>query len=249
MKHSSILLSIIFLIIFSFNHSFAQTASVKFEVKVPSTGMQKDSTVFLAGSFNCWNPHDSLYIMKKSGYDLYSLVIPVFDGIKYTYKYTLGDWNTVEIAPNDSEINNRQMISHDGLTIWDTVAKWKIPPAPQPEDTTLGLTTEQFNELSKLKEEIGKKFESHIANTFRALKKALANMLSEKPDMKLRKKYHKEAVKNINDILDIAANTMWKVSAMLTPEQKKAILTEINNSKEPGNIFSIMGKVMSTPGK
>jgi hypothetical protein len=92
-------------------------------VKVPHKGMQKDYTVFLAGSFNCWNPHDSLYIMKKSGDDLYSLVIPVFDGIKYEYKYTLGDGSTVEIAINDSEIQNRQMISHDGLTIKDTVAK------------------------------------------------------------------------------------------------------------------------------
>jgi hypothetical protein len=38
---------------------------------------------------------------------------------------------------------------------------------------------------------------------------------------------------------------MWKISSMMTPEQKKAILAEINKSKGTGDVISQMMKVMA----
>ena len=247
MKRSPDLLFCVFFLLICFNYSFGQTAAVKFDVKIPSESLQKGNSIFLAGSFNCWNPHDSLYIMKNVGVDLFSIIIPVFDGKKYEYKYTQGDWNSVEISSNGKSIDNRQMIAHDGLVIKDTVSKWNsLPPAVQ-KDTALTLTKEQINKLSKIKEEMGKKLESKMNNANDLLKKAIKNMLSEKPDMKMREKYHNEIVSKVDFALQLAADAMWKVSSMLTPAQKKAVLEELNKPNSSGDIFGLMTKALSLP--
>jgi len=249
MKGTLFILSCLFFLVTGIDILFGQTASVKFEVKIPSEGLQDNSSVFLAGSFNCWNPDDSLYIMNKIGDDLYSLTIPVFDGKKYEYKYTLGGWNSVEVKADNNNIDNREMISRDGLTIMDTVIKWKAPEKAKPVDTALTLNKEQLSKLSKLKDEMGKALEGRMKNFTDLLKEASKNMLSEKPSAKLRKKYHKEMVAEINHALDMAADAIWKVSSVLTTEQKKAILTELNSSNSSGDIFSIMSKALSQPAK
>ncbi len=249
MKRLSFTLSCLFFLAIGMNFSSAQTAAVKFEVKIPSSGLQKDSSVFLAGSFNCWNPQDSMYLMNKIGDDIYSLTVPLFDDKKYEYKYTLGGWSTVETAENNNDINNRQMVSHDGLTIVDTVVNWKAPEPAKQIDSSLMLSKEQLDKLSNLKDEMGKNLESRMKNFTGLLKDAFKNMLSQKPDMKLKKKYHREMVAQINHALDMAADAIWKVSSVLTPEQKKAILEKLNNSNSDGDIFSIMSKALSQPNK
>jgi hypothetical protein len=246
---SSNLLSYVFFLFFCYNISFGQTAAVKFEVKIPQGSLQNNNSIFLAGSFNCWNPHDSLYIMKKAGEDLYSITIPVLDGKKYEYKYTQGDWNSVEISLDSTSIENRHMIARDGLVIKDTVLKWNsIQPSLQ-KDTALTLSTEQINKLSKIKDEMGKKLQSRMNNANDILKKAIKNMLSGKPDMKLRKKYHNEIVSKVDFALQLAADAMWKVSSMLTPAQKKAVLEELNKPNSSGDIFGLMTKALSLPQK
>ncbi len=236
-------------IILSFSLTFGQVGSVKFEVKVPSKGMQKNSSVFLTGSFNGWNPHDSMYIMQKVSNDLYSLTIPVFNGKKYEYKYTLGGWNSVETSLNDSAIKNRKMFSHDGLAINDTVLKWKSPGPAAKKDTTLKFSKKQMEEMAKIKAEIMIKIKDKMKNTLGILKKAFVNMLSDKPDMKLRKKYHKQIVSSINNVLDLAADALWKAVSVFTPEQKKALLKEMKKSKDPGDFFNIITKAMSAQHK
>jgi hypothetical protein len=183
--------------------------------------------------------------MQKAGDNLYSLVVPVFDGKKYEYKYTQGDWGSVETSSDSAEIKNRQMISHDGVTITDTIQKWKSPQTSKPKDTTFMFSKKQLNELSKLKEEMGKKMESRIKNITGDLKKTFENMLSDKPNIKLRNKYHNKVVSDINYVLKTVADVMWKVSSMMTPEQKKALLTEMNNPKAQGDILGLMMKALN----
>jgi len=249
MKRSSGLLSFLFFFVLNFNLSLGQTTSVKLEVRIPSESLAKDSSIFLAGSFNCWNTHDSMYIMQKTGDNLYSLDIPVFDGKKYEYKYTQGDWSSVETSSDGSDIKNRQMISHNGLAITDTVLKWKSAQTAKQKDTTFMFSKEQLDELSKLKDEMGKKMEGRINNIGGVLKKALVNMLSDKPSRRLRKKYHNEVIGNINYVLTMAVNAMWKISSMITADQKKAILIEIKKSESAGDIFGQLGKMLSSPQK
>src|SRR5437762_535357 len=116
--------------------TIAQIAAVKFTVTIPEIPAQQNKAVHLAGSFNGWKPNDSFYIMTREKENIYSLVVPLFEGRNYEYKYTLGDWSTVEINKNDSEIRNRTMYSKDERLVYDTVWKWKtstptMPPSPQ----------------------------------------------------------------------------------------------------------------------
>ena len=41
------------------NYVKAQVCTVRLTVELPGPGIQKDSTVFIAGTFNNWNPSDS----------------------------------------------------------------------------------------------------------------------------------------------------------------------------------------------
>ena len=228
-----------------FELMFGQAASVKFEVEVPSDSSLQDSSVFLSGSFNCWNPKDSMYIMKKNGDDLYSLIIPVFDGKKYEYKYTRGSWNSVEVSSNGTGIKNRQIFSYHDMVVKDTVLKWKSNKTSGQKDTTLKLTKEQQEHLKKIKEEMAKELMVKMKDVTGNFKKAITNMLSEKPDMKLKKKYHNEIAGNINYALQIAGDAMWKVASMLSPEQKKALLTEMNKPDASGDLFGLMSKALN----
>ncbi len=243
MKFKSKILPFLF-IIFGFNFTSGQTAAVKFEVKIPSEGLNKNASIFLAGSFNCWNPQDSLYMMKKIEDDLYSIIIPVFDGVKYEYKYVKDNWNSVEVDLNGHDIKNRKMISKDGLIIEDTVLNWKQPPAAQQMDTAQFLNKEQMNEIAKLKDDMQSKLDSRLKNILGILKSAMNNMLSANPDMKLKEKYHNKIVENINSVLDSFSDALWKVSSLLSPEQKKAILEEMKKTNIPGDIFNMMTKGM-----
>ena len=99
------------------NSAAAQVAAVKFTVKVPRPDTFTDRNVFLAGSFNGWSSHDSFYIMKQEDETTYSLLVPLFQGKPYTYKYTRGSWNNVETKINDSDISNRRLYSNNGAVI------------------------------------------------------------------------------------------------------------------------------------
>jgi 1,4-alpha-glucan branching enzyme len=104
----------------------AQVSSVRLTVYVPALAETKN--VFVAGSFNNWKAGDSLYKMKQLDAGTYTIILPVFKNAQYKYKYTLGNWNEVEIALNDSNINNRIFVcSTRKKKIVDTVIKWALP--------------------------------------------------------------------------------------------------------------------------
>jgi hypothetical protein len=78
--------------IMAIDRCYSQVAAVKFIVKVPAPDTSKNRNVFLAGSFNGWSSHDSLYIMNRDDETTYSLLVPLFEGKAYSYKYTRGNW-------------------------------------------------------------------------------------------------------------------------------------------------------------
>ena len=78
-------------------------AAVKFFVHAPAIS-KGDIGVYIAGSFNYWHENDSLYRMNEISKGVYTITIPVFEAKQYNYKYTLGTWNKVEVAANDSDM-------------------------------------------------------------------------------------------------------------------------------------------------
>jgi len=236
-------LTILPLLLLNLNFIIGQTASVKLEVRVPTEGLKKEGSIFLAGSFNCWNPHDSLYIMQKNDDNIYVLTIPVFEGQKCEYKFTQGDWGTVETSLDGSEMKNRQIISHNGITIYDTVMKWKSQLVEQKKDTSMKLNADQIKEFAKIKEEMEKNLEKVKGKFLSNIKPVIENMLSAKPSKKLRAKYHKQLVAEINRILDMGGEVLWKLSEILTPDQKKVILSEME--KTNGDILGTISNLFN----
>lgn len=110
----------------------AQTRAVTFEVVVPGVLAPLD-TVFLAGTFNGWNPGDGVgdgpsmdaaLPMAPAGPNRFRLTVDVPDG-PTEYKYTLGAWRSVEMTAADGERANRML--GDRAVVRDTVAQWLVP--------------------------------------------------------------------------------------------------------------------------
>src|SRR6476660_8414010 len=65
---------------------------------------QEGSPVYVAGSFNGWNPANESFRMKwEEGH--YSIELPA--GTKGEYKITAGKWDKVESGPKGEQVGNR----------------------------------------------------------------------------------------------------------------------------------------------
>ena len=212
--------------IFILNSAAGQIAAIKFTVKVPGPS-EKVRTVYLAGSFNGWNARDSFYIMNSEGENSYSLVVPLFEGKNYQYKYTLGSWNTVEIKDNDSNITNRKLCSRNGASVYDTVLKWKLAPAE-----TAKTVSPQLQKMITMKDSIVAKMKVMLGDLLVLLKQYNENMLAPSPDVRLHKKINKETTEIISKAYLAIEELVWQAGTSLSNEQKQKILEAIKNSRD-----------------
>ena len=67
----------------------------------------KAAEIYVTGNFNNWDPGDTSYIMTKTDSGLFINI--TYPGDTLEYKYTRGDWQTVEGRPNGLAIPNRAM--------------------------------------------------------------------------------------------------------------------------------------------
>ena len=63
--------------------------------------------VYVAGSFNNWNPKDDLCKFKKESDGNFSISFPNVPANDYEYKFTRGSWETVETTSDGRNIANR----------------------------------------------------------------------------------------------------------------------------------------------
>ena len=91
--------------------------------QVPATTPATD-TLFVAGSFNNWNPRSPRFALAKNADGSYQISLPPNAG-PVAYKFTRGSWPTVEIDGKNQQIANRKAeltaageISHQVLA-WD----------------------------------------------------------------------------------------------------------------------------------
>ncbi len=218
----SIIISIILCSVFviSFLNVNSQVAAVRINVRVPEPDANEKG-VFLTGSFNNWQTADSLYRMNKMDENLYSIIIPVFDGKRYEYKYTLGNWDRVEVAGNDSNIQNRYFISSNNKNISDTVVKWKQPKQA-------GSINPQMQRLNSMKDSALNKLKPELNDMLGLLKSYVQNLLKEKPSARLQKKLDKKGAEKLGDAYKQITKLLWNIMSSLTPEQKELIQKQIN---------------------
>ncbi len=95
-------------------------ATVRFDVYDPS---QKPE-IFLAGSFNFWNPGNPDYKLKDVDQSHKSIVVRISSPGKYLFKFTRGNWGTVESDPAGFNIDNREIEIYSDTTLQLTIAGW-----------------------------------------------------------------------------------------------------------------------------
>lgn len=228
----------------------AQTTVVRFMVELPGQGISQDSAVYLAGSFNGWNPQDENYRMKRVDARHYSLDVPCFVDKNYEYKYTLGGWKHVEKTPENKEIDNRKFTSTKKLKIKDSVAAWNVPaPKKEAQQNPLSgmLTQEQLGKMMQLKDSVTKGLAPVIPQLLGVLQKVNTNLLADKPDLDLSKQYNAEAVKIVSQVLESLTGTLMQVMNVLTPEQKQKLRDAMKNSTNPGDLINMITNSKSTP--
>ncbi len=217
--------------------SHAQVSTVQFAVKIPLPDSSSKS-VYLAGSFNCWHAGDSLYRMQKEKDGLYRIVIPVFSNHPYEYKYTLGSWDRVETALNDSDISNRRFYASGQLAIYDTVSKFRDPA---PRETKI---SPQMAKVNAMKDSALARMQGDLEGLKTLFGPFIENLLQDTPDPSVTKRIHKKARKKIGTIYDHLARLFEDVFAMLSPEQKKKIRELMQKRAKDEDIINRVGNAL-----
>ncbi len=104
--------------------SFAAHAQVTLNVvSVPANTPQNDD-IFVAGTFNGWDPGNAGYKLTKVNNDFYTITLAPGSGT-IEFKFTRGDWVRVECKADGSFLPNRTFTYGNGDTITLNIAGWE----------------------------------------------------------------------------------------------------------------------------
>src|SRR5438067_3624010 len=121
-------------LIVAFLSSFSQR-HVQFIISsVPPNG---DSNIYLAGSFNGWNPQDKNYHFQKNDAGNYFFEAKLANGL-YEFKITRGSWASVECRKTGTDIKNRFLKLSSDTVINLTIEEWADHFAKKPRASTAG---------------------------------------------------------------------------------------------------------------
>jgi hypothetical protein len=216
-----------------------QVSSVRLTVQIPA--LTENKSVYVAGSFNNWKAGDSLYKMKKLNANSYAIVLPVFKNAHYQYKYTLGNWNEVEIALNDSNIKNRQFVcANRKKKITDTVMKWAVPkPVTKPN------TSAQMARINAMKDSVLNGLQPKLAEMLLLLKEYTINLLQENPSFDKDDRITSDVIKHFADAYGRINTLFHKIFENLTPEQKQRILKALNTPEANKDFINTLGAAVN----
>ncbi len=93
-------------------------------VSIPDYTPEEDQ-IYIAGSFNGWNPGDEFYVLEQNDDDLWEITLDGYsNGETIEFKFTRGSWETVEKGPDGEEIDNRTFTFGNGETVEITIHNW-----------------------------------------------------------------------------------------------------------------------------
>jgi hypothetical protein len=84
----------------------------------------KGSVLFVTGNFNVFDPGDQRYVLRRNADSTYSITLPRGSG-KITYKFTRGDWTTVERDGCGNEQPYRLFNLGEADTIYTQILSWE----------------------------------------------------------------------------------------------------------------------------
>ncbi len=84
-----------------------------------------DDLIYLAGDLNGWDPGNPDFALAKNNEDKWEIVLPQEpNGTIIQFKFTLGDWGTVEKGAQGEEISNREFVYGNGDTVYVDILNW-----------------------------------------------------------------------------------------------------------------------------
>lgn len=94
--------------------------------------------IYVAGNFNNWNPYNDTFKLKPFGRGRKAIVLKDIPAGSYKFKFTRGNWKTVETAANGVDIADREAVVNGDTSINITIEGWKddFPDKPKPNTAT-----------------------------------------------------------------------------------------------------------------
>jgi predicted alpha/beta superfamily hydrolase len=109
---------------------------VRMEIKSLPAYHATGSTIYLAGSFNGWNPQDEQYKFKRDDKGNYFLNLKLSVG-KHEYKITRGGWDKVECKKGGAGIQNRVLAIPANTSFELDIEEWADRFAPAARKSTV----------------------------------------------------------------------------------------------------------------
>jgi predicted alpha/beta superfamily hydrolase len=111
--------------LFTLLFAWVGTAQVTLRITSIPANTPANTTIYLAGSINNWNPMSAQYIMQSDGLGAWQIVIPEGTGT-VEYKFTRGSWPTVEGNASGGFLPNRSFaFTGNPQTINLTIQSWE----------------------------------------------------------------------------------------------------------------------------
>jgi hypothetical protein len=101
----------------------ASCQSVVVRVDTIPSNTPKDQPLYITGNFNNWDPGDERYRMQLNSDSSYTVTLPAGFGT-VEYKFTRGDWTTVEKDICGYEIDNHRLTLGEQDTVLNQIDSW-----------------------------------------------------------------------------------------------------------------------------
>jgi metallo-beta-lactamase class B len=124
--------------------SGAQVAGSGLTIRLTSVpaGTPAGATIYVAGTFNNWNPAAPDYRLTSEGQRQYAIALP--DSVRgpVEFKFTLGSWDAVELDASGGGVPNRSFtVPSTGTAVYTgVVGKWQDPRSVAPRAHTARAT-------------------------------------------------------------------------------------------------------------
>ena len=119
MKIKAIIFAVAFLLVLKVQ------AQVTFVIDSLPDYTPAEEMLFIAGDFNGWNPGNPVYVLEKNEENKWAITLGQQDeGTAIQFKFTRGDWGTVEKGVNGEEIGNRTFTFGNDSVVHCIIYNW-----------------------------------------------------------------------------------------------------------------------------
>lgn len=118
-----------------FAYSLTAQHAIQFRIKSLPVNHPSGAAVYIAGSFNGWNPQNEQYRFQKDDNGNYFISLKLNAG-SYEYKITRGGWDKVECQKTGVGIANRVLKVNADITVELNIEEWQDRFAAKPKNHT-----------------------------------------------------------------------------------------------------------------